>query len=472
MGAKRGRTTARRLISSILSTPWFIREGWLQEFAGFAEEARLRADQLTAEEVRERLRAALSSMAPDEKPESLAVSMGVPLGPGLSATLRDGVAIIPIIGPLYHYASEFDDVCGCSSYQQIARDLDAALASPDVGAILFEVDSPGGEVAGAAELSQMMYDARGVKPTASYVSDLGASAGYYAASSAEVVVIARSAVLGSIGVVMTYLDTSERDSKSGVRRVEILSSQSPEKRADPNTDSGRAQIQQMLDDLAQVFVDDVARNRGVSVETVLSDFGRGSVMVGDRAVAAGLADRVGSFEALLAELAEKAAASSGAPVGSGTVFSTPTQELTMNENPTPPAAEDKPVPVLTADSVATDHPEIAATLRAAGAEAERARILGIEDLSIAGHETLIRQCKEDGACTVEMAGVRLIKAVKAAPAPPVNPGSNNARSHLTALAGAESELDPPAPTAGATDPNSVDAQVARIVSAGKPATSR
>jgi ClpP class serine protease len=56
-----------------------------------------------------------------------------------------------------------------------------------------------------------------------------------------------------------------------------------------------------------VFVGDVARYRGVSVETVLSDFGQGGVFVGQQAVDAGLADAVGSYEQTLRDLAEQTA---------------------------------------------------------------------------------------------------------------------------------------------------------------------
>jgi ClpP class serine protease len=54
-----------------------------------------------------------------------------------------------------------------------------------------------------------------------------------------------------------------------------------------------------VDDLAAIFVDAVALHRGVSADTVLSDFGQGGVFVGQHAVTAGLADRVGTFEQTL-----------------------------------------------------------------------------------------------------------------------------------------------------------------------------
>lgn len=473
MPRSNGRTTARRVLNSMLSSPWLIREDWLEGLAGLAEEARARGGEFTAEEMRERLRAMLATVAGGGEggsPEALALDLGVPLGEGLRATVRDGVAIIPVMGPLYHYADAIHDVCGCSSYEQIARAHQAALADPTVGAILLEVDSPGGEVAGCFELAQMIYDGRGVKPTKAYVSDLACSAGYELASSAGEIVIARSAVVGSIGVVMTFLDTSERDAKQGVRRFEILSSQSPNKRPDPQTDAGRAQVQQMLDDLAQVFIEDVARNRGVSVETVLADFGQGGVMVGARAVAAGLADRVGSFEGLLAEMAEEATASlRGIPAAGG--ISTLSEEPTMaTGDKTTPAADTQPAnpTPLTTAVVEKDHPAIATELRQAGATAERERILGIEELAPEGSDELVAKAKADASCTVEKFAVDLARSQRAA----AKAGADQRRKYLADVQGAEEDLDKPAPSNGDPEGSSDEAVSNRLLTAAgqKPAT--
>jgi hypothetical protein len=271
-------------------------------------------------------------------------------------------------------------------------------------------------------------------------------------------------------VVMTYVDTTARDEKAGIRKIEIVSSQSPKKRPDPATEEGRAQVQEMLDDLAAVFIEDVARFRAVSEETVLSDFGRGGVLVGARAVTAGLADGLGSFEGVLAELCERTQATAA---GGGPYYPS-SQETNMAVQDTKPAATSEPPtpPAITAESVAADHPAVAEALRLEGATRERERILGIEDLAIEGHETLIAECKADPACTVEAAAVRVVKAAKEKPAAPPAAGSDGGKKHLSVLAGAEADLDPPAPGGADGDPDSVQAQVARILTAGKPATAR
>ncbi len=103
-------------------------------------------------------------------------------------------------------------------------------------------------------------------------------------------------MLGSIGVMAVYPKADEEG------EIEFISSQSPYKNAKPNTDAGKTKIQARIDALADVFVGAVAKNRGVTKAAVLKDFGKGDVFVGAAAIAAGLADRLGTFESLLASM--------------------------------------------------------------------------------------------------------------------------------------------------------------------------
>jgi ClpP class serine protease len=164
------------------------------------------------------------------------------------------------------------------------------------------IDSPGGEVNGADELARAIFEARGTKPIVAYVGGSGASAAYWIASAADRIVVSPTAVLGSIGVQMAI---SEPAPKAGEKTYRFVSSQSPNKNPELGSDAANSQIQQTIDAMAQVFVDTVARNRGVATETVLTNFGAGGTFVGQQAVEAGLADSVGTFEAVLAELSAK-----------------------------------------------------------------------------------------------------------------------------------------------------------------------
>lgn len=235
------------------------------------------------------------------EPESVQTRRGQRVESTSGTTIRDGVAIIPITGPIFRYADWFVEMCGGATTESLAMDLRTAVENSGVRAVLLEIDSPGGEAKGIAELAAQIRAATATKPIVAYIGGDGCSAAYWLASAASEIVMAPTATAGSIGTVMGY--PRKRDDP---RSVEFVSSQSPDKRPDIDTDQGRAVIQRTVDDLTTVFVAAVAEYRGATVETVLSNFGRGGYMVGARAVAAGLADRIGSFEAVLAELASGA----------------------------------------------------------------------------------------------------------------------------------------------------------------------
>lgn len=75
--------------------------------------------------------------------------------------------------------------------------------------------------------------------------------------------------------------------------LEFVNARSPNKRPDPNTPAGRDAIQGWIDDLGDEFIRFVAESRGVSFEKVVEDFGQGFVMIGKRALKAGMVDALG-----------------------------------------------------------------------------------------------------------------------------------------------------------------------------------
>lgn len=232
--------------------------------------------------------------------EAVMAKIGRPLENTRAVSMRDGTAVIPVTGPIFRRANLFTEVSGCTSVQHLATDLGAALANDKVTSILLDIDSPGGEVTGIAELASQIQAAAAKKPLCAYVSGIGASAAYWLASAAPDVVLASTAVVGSIGVYAAYPNGKHAG------RTEFVSSQSPNKRPNPETERGAAEIQKTVDATAAVFVADVARYRKTTQEKVLEDFGKGGLLVGKAAVKAGMADRLGSLEEVLAHLASRA----------------------------------------------------------------------------------------------------------------------------------------------------------------------
>jgi capsid assembly protease len=262
---------------------------------------------------REALQTIVEIAARVNHPEALSAQYDPRMGDARYTEVRGGVAILNVEGPIARYMNLFSYFSGGTSSEILAKEFTAAFNDPSVKAILLHINSPGGAVDGISELAGMIYEAResGAKPITAYVSGAGCSGAYWLASAAEEIVLGKTAYAGSIGVVMSFTDYSKAYEMRGIQEVEIVSSNAPNKRPDHRTDEGRALIQKFLDDTEDVFLSEVARNRGVSVETVLSDYGRGGIMVGAEAVKAGLADRIGTFEGVMAELAGRAEGRNG-----------------------------------------------------------------------------------------------------------------------------------------------------------------
>ncbi len=232
----------------------------------------------------------------NKSPEAVASQIGKEMKNTNAVSIRDGVAVIRVAGPLFRYANLFTRICGATSYELFAQDFNKALKDPTVQSILLDVDSPGGEVNGCSEVADMIYKARGTKPIIAYASGYCCSGAYWIASACDKIYATDTAVIGSIGVVSIF----EKDDEN--KTIEIVSSQSPNKRPNVETEEGKAKIQEHIDALADVFINKIALYRDISPNEVVENFGGGDVFVGEKAVSIGLADGLTSFEEIIADL--------------------------------------------------------------------------------------------------------------------------------------------------------------------------
>lgn len=268
----------------LMAHPWAISGDQLEVMAGLSARD---LDNINLSE--------LSGFAP--APMAVATKVGQRNAAGTE--MRDGIAIIPVSGVISRYASMFSAICGGTSTQALATSIQAALDDTSCRGILLSVDSGGGEANGIHELSEMIYAARGKKPIKAYVSGTGASAAYWIAAAADEVIMDATAQVGSIGTVQGF---RFRKDDASIETLELVSSQSPDKRLDPRTDAGKAKYQASLDQLSDVFISCVAKYRGVKRDKVLSDFGQGWCLIGADAVKAGMVDKLGSYESTINEM--------------------------------------------------------------------------------------------------------------------------------------------------------------------------
>lgn len=216
------------------------------------------------------------------------------------------VAVIPLYGVLAHRAHMVQSVSGPggTSTEMFGRALSAAVADPAVDAILIDVESPGGSVHGTQELADRIFAARGQKPIVAIANATAASAAYWIASAADQVVATPSALVGSIGVITAHEDKSAALAAEG-RKITYITAgkyKAEGNAAEPLTDEARAEAQRMVDQFYGVMVKSIARGRGVAPEVVRGQFGQGRVLSSSDALAAGMIDRIETFDEAVARL--------------------------------------------------------------------------------------------------------------------------------------------------------------------------
>lgn len=215
---------------------------------------------------------------------------------GSGATVRDGAAVVPILGPIFPRANMANSSAGGAALDAIMRDFRVAQNSPNVDRIVLLLDSPGGVVSGLGEAAEAIRAS--AKPVTAFVTGIAASAAYWLGSQAGEIVLDSSASVGSIGVVATRSQQVGPDAQ-GRMATEIVSSGAPMKRPDPASNEGRAALQAEVDAVENVFIAAVAKGRGVSPATVRAEFGRGAMVAARPAVEAGMADKIGTLEGVL-----------------------------------------------------------------------------------------------------------------------------------------------------------------------------
>ena len=227
---------------------------------------------------------------------------------------QNGVAIIPIHGSLIN---RFGQCYGyVTGYNFIRRQRDAAMADPDVTAIVYDVNSGGGEAAGCFELADESFALRGTKPTISVVDSACYSAAYALASTSDQVVVTPTGGAGSVVVYTMHVDMSKMLENWG---LEITLIHAGEHKVDGHPyaelpEDVRADMQKSVDATYNKFVESVARNRNLSVEAVKDTQAR--CYSADDALALGLIDSVASpLEAIRAFLGGPSEASNDETTG-------------------------------------------------------------------------------------------------------------------------------------------------------------
>lgn len=210
--------------------------------------------------------------------------------------VEDRVAIVPVMGELVNRGAWIGASSGLTSYEGLDAALRAAAADAGVRGIVLDMNTPGGEAAGAMEAGALVRTIGHQKPVVAFVNGLAASAGYAIAAGATRIVTIASGGLGSIGVVMLHLDRSAALERAGVKPTLIHAGAH---KVDGHgfaalPDAARARIQGQIEGLYDLFVRSVASHRRLPEAAVRGT--EADMFMGAKAVAAGLADEVRTID--------------------------------------------------------------------------------------------------------------------------------------------------------------------------------
>lgn len=246
------------------------------------------------------------ALCEDQFARFLARAMAERADAGDQAPARQGrIAVLPIAGPLLPRGgtSWFGAWRGMDS---IRAQLGALAADSDVTAIVLDIDSPGGTVAGAAETAAAVAAAASKKKVIAVANPQAASAAYWIGSQASEFVAAPGAEVGSIGVLSMHADVSQALQQAGVTMSVIRSAKFKGEGMpfSPLSDDARAFMQSRVDEAHGDFVRAVAAGRRTTQADVKDNFGEGRTVSATSAVKAGMADRIATLDSVIAGLTQ------------------------------------------------------------------------------------------------------------------------------------------------------------------------
>lgn len=213
-------------------------------------------------------------------------------------SVQQNVGVISIKGSLVEGSAGYGVFFGQTGYDDIRAALVAAVSNPEVKSILLDVSSGGGQVSGVDDTAQLISRVNAVKPVVTYTGSTMGSAALWLGSSSSYAVAGKTAIVGSLGIIIVHMDRSEELRSMG-RKPTVIRAGSEKALAspyEPLSEKAQAGLQSQADILYGVFLNHVASSRGVSATNGDKKFGQGRTFIGQQAVDVGLVDKLGTYE--------------------------------------------------------------------------------------------------------------------------------------------------------------------------------
>lgn len=204
----------------------------------------------------------------------------------------NGIAVLPVTGTLVHRLGGMRPFSGMTGYDGIVACLQQAMADSQVRGVLLDIDSPGGQAAGAFDCADMIYRLSQQKPVWALCNDTACSAAMLLASACSRRLVTQTSRIGSIGVMMSHVSYAGHLAQAG---VDITLIYSGAHKVDGNQfealpEEVRQDMQQRIDAARRMFAEKVAMYTGLSVDAVTGT--EAAVFEGQSGIEAGLADEL------------------------------------------------------------------------------------------------------------------------------------------------------------------------------------
>lgn len=327
------------------------------------------------------------------------------------SVLDNGTAVVPVMGVLGDWMP----------YSYITGMIEKALKRDDINEIVLLIDSPGGAVAGLFDSCRFIEKASKKKKCTAYVTGMACSAAYAIATACDEIYMMEDAEVGSCGCYAHAVEYSDAYfEKEGFLHRVFRSKCSPKKNCSVITDEVEAEaFQEEIDALGEKYLRYVAKRRKCAYSDALENFGKGGVLMGEKAVAAGMVDGIKTLEELGIEEADEGSTKSRkSAVKDGT-------EINANENNSPldgGEGDDMDINAMseeqrreTFEALCSLQPDLTDSIVKSAKDEERKRILALGELRNGSAEVdaIVDSAVEDGR-GAEAIAVDIVKAMKSA----------------------------------------------------------
>lgn len=288
---------------------------------------------------------------------------------------QDGVGILTINGSLVNRGAWIGARSGLVSYEGTEAAIREARADAEISSLIIDINTRGGEAGGMAALAGLIRETREQMRVVAVVNDVAASGGYGIASAANEIVVSPTSIVGSIGVVILHLDRSPQMEAAGVRPTLIHAGA---RKIDGNpfgplSDEARASIEGSVSELYDLFLEVVAQGRGDRLTAAAARKTEAGTFMGQGAIDAGLADRIGTVNSVLAELSK--------PVSSGGNRKENVRMSTGNQDTVDLAAHEQAVTEAQTSGTKAATDRFSAILSAEGVSGDAGRMKAAVDLA-------------------------------------------------------------------------------------------